>query len=182
MTGSSWRPTPLPPGLGRGLERRVLFELKCILQLTRGSLLGQHPGRVVVFYFEPERIDQEWLSVHLDGDRLGGLYHHTARLTHGLARPADVEEGQVHVVHGHDLHKIITGALGARLLFPRFCSSGVTFDVEEEESMRSVVLQPLGEVFSPPVLQFTPNPAAAENPSVLFHFPVTDKTSHLIKW
>ena len=33
-------------------------------------------------------------------------------------------------------------------------------DVEEEESMRSVVLQPLCEIFSPPVLQLTANPRA----------------------
>ena len=150
-----------------------------IFQLTRASLLGQHGGGVVVFYFEPERVDQERLPVHLDWDGPAGLYHDTPGLTDRLARPADVEEGEVHVVHGHDLHKIITGALEARLLFPGLGSSAVTFDVEEEESMRPIVLQPLCEVFSPPVLQLTTNPAATENSQFSFSFPSTIKRGNL---
>ena len=99
------------------------MKIKFIFQLTRASLLGQHVGGVVVFYFEPERVDQQRLPVNLDRNSPGGLYHYITGLTHGLSRPADVEEGEVHVVHGDDLHKIITGALGPGLLFPGLGSS-----------------------------------------------------------
>ena len=42
---------------------------------------------------------------------------------------------------------------------------------KEEQSMRSVVLQPLCEVFSPPVLQLALNPATGKIYQFCFIFP-----------
>ena len=136
------------------------LSINVIFQLTKGFLLGEHTGRVVVVYFEPERIEQDRLPVHLYRNSSGRHELHTAGLTETLASPAHVEQGEVHVVQGDDLDKFVGGALGPlTALFPRFGTSRVTVDVEKEYRMGSVVLQSLSQIFSSPVLQLTDNPA-----------------------
>ena len=71
----------------------------------------------------------------------------------GLPRSAEVEQREVHIVHGHDLHEAVARALDAGLVFPRPRAARVALDVEEEERVRAVVLQPLRDVAHAAVAQ-----------------------------
>ena len=71
----------------------------------------------------------------------------------GLPRSAEVKQREVHIVHGHDLDEAVARALRAGLVFPRPRAARVALDVEEEESVRAVVLQPLRDVAHAAVAQ-----------------------------